>query len=198
MNLADAQRLLNENGFPAGPIDGIYGPRTKAGLIRFQEAHAFTFLDVNGHFDVPTRNALALLPKLSPHFTTGECRSHEAGGNCFISRLILRALETMRADRGGRPIPLVSAYRSPERNRRIGGARYSLHTYGPKLVWGYRVGGFAVDIPRSLNIHRDYAIGTGLFGGIGYLDRSRRVVHVDTRHLIGRGKVNGSMWTYPE
>lgn len=35
--VAEAQRLLNDLGYDAGPIDGLYGPRTAAALAAFQE-----------------------------------------------------------------------------------------------------------------------------------------------------------------
>ncbi len=35
----DVQKALKENGFNPGPIDGIYGPRTKAALRKFQKAN---------------------------------------------------------------------------------------------------------------------------------------------------------------
>ncbi|MBB4305542.1 GH24 family phage-related lysozyme (muramidase) [Rhodobium orientis] len=37
--LADYQRLLRDRGFDPGPVDGAWGPRTKAAVLSFQRTH---------------------------------------------------------------------------------------------------------------------------------------------------------------
>jgi peptidoglycan hydrolase-like protein with peptidoglycan-binding domain len=55
MTIRDAQRLLNGFGFDAGPVDGLYGPNTRAGLTAFQRAVG---LPVTGRLDQATITAL--------------------------------------------------------------------------------------------------------------------------------------------
>ncbi len=55
MTIRDAQRLLNGFGFDAGPVDGLYGPKTRAGLTAFQRAVG---LPTTGRLDQATIAAL--------------------------------------------------------------------------------------------------------------------------------------------
>jgi len=66
--------------------------------------------------------------KLSEHFSRRElaCR---CCGRCEIDPRLVAALEDLRR-LAGRPVVVTSAYRCPERNRRVGGARNSLHVQG--------------------------------------------------------------------
>ena len=50
-----AQVRLEELGYPPGPIDGLWGPKTRAALARFQKASG---LPVTERIDGPTRKAL--------------------------------------------------------------------------------------------------------------------------------------------
>jgi len=36
--IRDIQKRLNEIGFNSGPVDGIYGPKTKKAIIKFQRS----------------------------------------------------------------------------------------------------------------------------------------------------------------
>lgn len=187
-----AQQILNAHGFPAGPVDGIPGKKTAAGLRHYQEAYAGggpgrPLLVVDGILGPATSEALDDPPDLSPHFTALEFAS-KGNGNCFVRRELILALEQLRA-LIDRPIPIISGYRDPAHNRRVGGATRSLH-----------MAGAAADLSRTLDIDRDWLIGQGLFSGIGYLQRTKRVTHVDVRHAIGRGKTTTrpQTWRYPE
>jgi len=53
--VAEAQRLLNNLGYDAGPVDGLYGPRTAAALRAFQEDHG---LPADGLVDAGSVSAL--------------------------------------------------------------------------------------------------------------------------------------------
>jgi peptidoglycan hydrolase-like protein with peptidoglycan-binding domain len=54
------QRRLHDLGFDAGPIDGAYGPKTRAGILAFQRARG---LEPTG---VPTGRLLARLKRAEP------------------------------------------------------------------------------------------------------------------------------------
>jgi peptidoglycan hydrolase-like protein with peptidoglycan-binding domain len=55
--IREAQRQLNAEGFKAGPVDGIKGPRTREALKRFQEARGLT---ASGELDAQTMSALGI------------------------------------------------------------------------------------------------------------------------------------------
>ncbi|MEO0453324.1 MAG: peptidoglycan-binding domain-containing protein [Verrucomicrobiota bacterium] len=54
--VAQAQRTLNEIGYHAGPVDGVFGPKTSAALSQFQSA---TGLPITGKLDSATSTRLA-------------------------------------------------------------------------------------------------------------------------------------------
>ncbi len=184
ITVRDAQLLLNDHGFPAGPVDGLMGRRTALGLRRFQKAHAFIGLEVNGHLDQATSFALGKLPRLSEHFTAFELRS-KGNGECLVVRELLWALEVLR-DWSGGPLPIASGYRDVAHNAAVGGAKGSLH-----------VAGAAVDLSRELQLTFRGVLGLGLFSGIGRL-LDGRVTHVDVRHRVGRGRsvADPANWVY--
>jgi uncharacterized protein YcbK (DUF882 family) len=96
---------------------------------------------------------------LSEHFSTDEF-----GGP--VTAELVAALERLRAARGGRPLRIVSGYRSEARNRAVGGARLSQHLTGR-----------AADIPEGYaTVHDAEHAG---FTGIG--SKGKWAVHVDVR-----------------
>lgn len=101
---------------------------------------------------------------LSTHFSASEFRSRDGSYKAPPAELLGR-LEALRC-RIGRPLPILSGYRSPADNRRVGGARQSRHLVGD-----------AVDIPTGL-VTVDQARAAG-FTGIGH--RGGYVVHLDVR-----------------
>lgn len=52
------QERLKGNGVDAGPVDGIWGPRTSSGVREFQEREG---IDATGQLSVPTLAALGIL-----------------------------------------------------------------------------------------------------------------------------------------
>lgn len=82
------------------------------------------------------------------------------------TRHLAHHLEHLRTAKGNRPLQILSAYRTPERNRAVGGATRSLHLRGA-----------AVDIPRGYATTAE-AEAAG-FTGIG--SRDGWAVHVDVR-----------------
>lgn len=101
---------------------------------------------------------------MSEHFTDNEFRDHRTGEVKIVPELV-QALERLRAI-VGRPLRIVSGYRSASTNQAVGGARHSQHLTGR-----------AADIPsRYATISQAKDAG---FTGIGY--RGPWVVHVDVR-----------------
>jgi peptidoglycan hydrolase-like protein with peptidoglycan-binding domain len=61
----EAQRALNDLGYPVGPVDGVVGPRTRQALLRYQEA---AVLPMTGRLDSETMVRLDIHQRL---FRTG-------------------------------------------------------------------------------------------------------------------------------
>ncbi len=63
MTIREAQRLLVAAGFDPGPVDGLYGPKTRAGLQAFQR---HVGIAVTGRLDAATIKALRGGPTTPP------------------------------------------------------------------------------------------------------------------------------------
>lgn len=101
---------------------------------------------------------------LSRNFSRAEFRDKRTGA-VLVDGHLVEHLEKLRA-MIGRPLRIVSGYRSPSTNRAVGGARRSQHLYGR-----------AADIPFGYCTPAQ-ARAAG-FTGIGV--RGRYAVHVDVR-----------------
>ena len=102
---------------------------------------------------------------LSPHFSRSKFRDHRTG-EVQIDPKLVEHLEKLRSICGGRPLHIVSGFRSRSTNSAVGGARRSQHLYG-------RV----ADIPPGYATV-DQARAAG-FTGIG--SKGKWAVHVDVR-----------------
>lgn len=105
---------------------------------------------------------------ISAHFSRSEFRDHRTGQLVGPSPALITILEAIRT-RIGRPLPIVSGYRSQATNRAVGGARSSFHLTGR-----------AADLPEGL-VTVDIATVAGA-GGLGVC--RGWVVHVDDRPRI--------------
>lgn len=164
---------------------------TRAAVRRFQRAWAggkggTGHLVVDGALGPKTMAALRGLPWLSPHFTVGEVAS-KGNGAAYVRRELLDALERLRAADGGRGLPLLSVYRDPAHNARVGGATSSQH-----------LGGLAADLVRKIRLGT--VLDLRLFSGVG--TSGGLVRHVDLRHLASGGSPTGgtpsnpTRWSY--
>jgi uncharacterized protein YcbK (DUF882 family) len=102
---------------------------------------------------------------LTPHFSQSEFRDKRAGVSVDVPVRLLGALEHLRGQ-VGRPIVIVSGYRTLDTNRAVGGAPASRHLVGD-----------AVDIPPGIATV-DQAEAAG-FVGIG--SSGPWAIHVDVR-----------------
>ena len=191
--VAALQRDLTALGFPCGAIDGLNGPATRTAVARFQLAYGMSRLTVDGMYGPMTLGALdqaRSMGRLSANFTVNECRS-KGDGTAWVHRDLLAALEAMRV-RVGRPLALVSAWRDPAHNRRVGGATTSQHTFGaaPELsaIRSRLAPATLLHAGRAADFNRGYITlddcrNLHIFTGIGWrFDGGRQwVTHVDVR-----------------
>jgi len=105
---------------------------------------------------------------LSAHFSRREFDCHD-GSRANPDPALIACLERLRA-LIGKPISIVSGYRSESWNARVGGAKNSQHLYNR-----------AADIPSNLRVSVEQAAHAG-FTGIGHTDAGI-VVHVDVRRV---------------
>lgn len=107
--------------------------------------------------------------RLSPHFQVREFACHDGSDALDIDLALVELLELIRAHFGGKPITVVSGYRTRAHNTRVGGASNSQHLYGRAADIKIK-GVEPKEIFDALNrFHR---------GGLGVYDSW---VHVDVR-----------------
>ena len=91
------QRDLEAGGYPPGPVDGFYGPRTRHALVAFQAAHG---LQVDGVVGPRTWAALN-----EPVLILGPGAGDQAGGENVV-----RSLQRRLAAAGNSPGPIDGRY----------------------------------------------------------------------------------------
>jgi uncharacterized protein YcbK (DUF882 family) len=102
---------------------------------------------------------------LSAHFSRAEFRDSRNQSTHHVDHRLVQVLEAIRA-LTGRPLRIVSGYRSPATNQAVGGARNSQHLQGR-----------AADIP----VGRATVEQAAAAGAVGIGERGGWAVHVDTR-----------------
>jgi predicted chitinase len=189
MTTKQIQRALQVCGWPIR-ADGEAGPATFRAVKDFQRGYAFSRLVIDGHTGQKTidalRRAVDAGGRCSEHFLFREFASN---GDRWIrvNRELVLGLEDYR-DLIGCPCHLVSGYRDPRHNARVGGAKSSQHLHGN-----------GVDLVPMKSTRQVRALGR--FSGIGYQSATGLVRHVDVRH-VGPNTTGGTprdptIWVYP-
>lgn len=115
------------------------------------------------------------LVKLSDHFKVNEFACSDGSDAVFISPELVEILEKIRVH-FGRPVHINSAYRTPAKNKAVGGAAQSQHMYGTAA--DIHIDGVA---PKAV---ADYA--EKLLVGRGGIGIYKSFCHVDVRKVKSR------------
>jgi GH24 family phage-related lysozyme (muramidase) len=188
-SVLDVQTALKGIGWPLA-TDGVAGAQTRQAVADFQRGYGFRKLRIDGVAGPQTFKAIqdsgARKGMCSEHFAYREFAS-KGNGWISVDRALVVALEKYRERIGG-PVGVVSGYRDPAHNSKVGGASASQHLFGT-----------AADIPGVLGVREVAAL--RLFSGIGHNTSSGKVVHVDVRHAgpkntTGATTANPTVWQY--
>ncbi len=168
MDARGIQQALRDIGWPIG-VDGDIGPVTRQAVRDFQAGLAFINMTIDGVPGPSTQHELRVClgrgGRCSQFFFYREFKS-KGNGWIRVNRNLASALDRYRSRFG--PTTVISGYRDPAHNRRVGGASASRHMAGD-----------AVDIRAVATVSQVRSL--GLFTGIGYNASSGRVAHIDTR-----------------
>ncbi|MCH7811444.1 MAG: peptidoglycan-binding protein [Chloroflexi bacterium] len=173
-------------------IDGIFGAKTRAAVMRFQRAYGRA---VDGIAGPQTTAALRQLERSggdTAHFRWREFESRDgqsfSGGRETGRRLrenvrrLMWKLEALRQKAGDQPVTINSGFRSVAHNRAVGGARNSQHMYG-----------IAADLSMATRTPRQVqALAKSC--GLSAVIRYRAHVHVDSR---AEYRYNAGAWYWP-
>ena len=113
--------------------------------------------------------------KLSANFTVKEFACTDGSDPIFIDTELVDVLQKIRTH-FGRAVTITSAYRTPTRNKAVGGATYSQHLYGKAA--DIKVKGIA---PKTVTAYAETLLKNK--GGIGTYPT---FTHVDTRTTKAR------------
>lgn len=158
-------------------VDGLLGPGSAAALTRSE---------ANRRAGRPTASA-------SFSFADFRCGCGGRYTGCrviLVRRELFWTLERYRVRVGG-PVRVVSGYRCPTHNRRVGGASSSQHLYGTAADVGYAL---TYTAAATLRV----AAGIGRSGLRPY-----KVRHLDRRDVSGHNLTGGTtahptIWVYPQ
>lgn len=108
--------------------------------------------------------------KLSTNFRVKEFACSDGSDPIFISSELVTVLQKIRSH-FGRAVTITSAYRTPARNKAVGGTTYSQHLYG--MAADIKVQGVA---PKTVAAYAEKLLPKS--GGIGVY---KTFVHIDVR-----------------
>lgn len=168
MDNREIQQALRNIGWPIA-VDGSMGPITRQAVWDFQAGMAFINMAIDGDPGPQTQHELRVClergGRCGLYFTYREFRS-KGNGWIKVSRVLVHHLDRYRERFG--PTTIISGYRDPAHNRRVGGASRSRHLFAD-----------AADVRPVATVGQVRNL--GLWTGIGYAASSGRVQHVDTR-----------------
>lgn len=113
--------------------------------------------------------------KLSTNFRVREFACSDGSDPIFIDSELVNTLQKIR-NHFKKPVTITSAYRTPSRNKAVGGTIYSQHLYG-------RAADIKVDgvSPTNVAAYAETLLPT--YGGIGIYDT---FTHIDVRDIKAR------------
>lgn len=190
----EIQRGLRFCGWPLA-VDGNLGPKTREAVRDFKMGYAWRQVGLIRRSSQPgwafrraLKRSLAKGGKASNNFSYREFRS-KGNGWIKVHFKLIRALEKARRAFG--PISILSGYRDPAHNARVGGATASQHKYAT-----------AIDpIFHRRRPHWREVARLRVFSGIGFDGATGLVRHMDVRHVGGKNTTGGSpsrptIWEY--
>jgi uncharacterized protein YcbK (DUF882 family) len=108
--------------------------------------------------------------KIGQHFKVREFACQDGSQVVFVDDYLVSILDILR-NQVGKPVYITSGYRTPARNKKVGGAKYSYHMRG--MAADIRIEGMtAKEIANKLN--KIIPFGCGIIVYASW-------VHVDTR-----------------
>ena len=115
--------------------------------------------------------------KLSTNFRVREFACSDGSDPIFVSPELVTILQKIRSH-FGKSVTITSAYRTPPRNKAVGGETYSQHLYG--MAADIKVNGIA---PKNVAQYAEKLLPNK--GGIGTYDT---FTHIDVRSTKARWK----------
>lgn len=115
--------------------------------------------------------------KLSKNFRVREFACTDGSDPIFIDSDLVNVLQNIR-DHFSKPVTITSSYRTPTRNKAVGGEAYSQHLYGKAA--DIKVGGAS---PKAVAAYAEKLLPKS--GGIGIYNT---FTHIDVRGTKARWK----------